>query len=160
MTPAALRRERRWNERRAAGWAATAVLCLALLLWIAEALLASANGCEREAHGPRDLNGLPHGEWRIVACDGTETIGTLDRGRWHGAATVKRPDGRVDIGAYAEGRKDGYWTYGAADGASTAGDYRAGLLDGEWVYRDRQGAELARECWKAGRMVNSGPCRE
>lgn len=96
-----MRRERRWRERRAAGRAATAVLSLALLLWIAEALLGPASGCEREAKGPRDENGLPHGEWRMVACDGTETIGTLDRGRWHGVVTVKRPDGRVDIGRYA-----------------------------------------------------------
>ena len=146
--------------RRAAGRAATAVLGLTLLLWIAGALLALASGCEREAKGHYDENGLPHGEWRIVLCDGTETTGMLDRGRWHGPVTVKRPDGRVDIGYYAEGRKDGHWTYGAADGASTAGDYRAGLLDGEWVYRDRKGAEITRECWKAGRLVNSGSCRK
>lgn len=34
----------------------------------------------------QDENGLPHGEWHIVPCDGTGTVGTPDRGRWHGPA--------------------------------------------------------------------------
>ena len=135
----------------------TIIILLAFVF--ALALQGSAKGCEVEASGPRDDQGLPHGEWRITLCDGTVTTGIIDHGRWHGPVAVRRPDGRMEIGFYDSGRKSGYWTYGKADGGSLSGDYRDGLLDGEWVLRDKSGEALVRECWNEGRWVGDGPCR-
>ncbi len=121
---------------------------------------APARGCQTEAKGPYDETGRPDGEWRIVECDGTETIGTLRSGTWHGPITVLRPDGRKDTGHYEHGRKEGAWTYSQLDGARVSGPYRRGLLHGEWAFYGKDGRIAARECWRAGKWIGLGSCSE
>lgn len=148
---------RRWHElysratRRDDGRALLRCVPLAL----AAAILAAPAGACPDAKGPSDGDGLPHGEWRIVHCDGTEATGQFRHGDEHGSWTVRYPDGRTGDGGYANGRKDGPWTYRYPEGSRVHGEYREGLLDGVWTLSDANGATVARECWKNGRRMGA-----
>ena len=130
-----------------------------LLALAAEVLAAPGGACAPDARGAFDGDGPPHGEWRIVDCDGTEAAGRFRQGDRHGYRTLRYPDGRADEGGYANGRKDGAWTYRYPDGSRVHGVYREGLLDGRWTLSDANGATVERECWKNGRWAGAaGPC--
>ena len=110
--------------------------CILLAVAIAAA---PAGACTPDASGPLDGDGLPHGEWRIVHCDGAEAAGGFRHGGRHGSWTLRYPDGRTGEGSYANGRKEGAWSYRYPDGSRVHGVYRNGLLDGVWTLSDANG---------------------
>ncbi|MCY4555239.1 MAG: hypothetical protein OXF79_02375 [Chloroflexi bacterium] len=127
----------------------------------AAALAAPVGACTLDAKGPFDGDGLPHGEWRIVHCDGTEARGRFRHGDQYGSWTVRYPDGRTSAGSFASGRREGAWTYRYPGGSQVHGFYRDGLLDGVWTLSDENGAVMERECWRNGRWMGaSSACAE
>ena len=111
-------------------------------------LAAPAGACGLDAQGPFDAGGRPHGEGRIVHCDGTDAAGTFRHGDRHGSWTIHFPDGCTGAGTFANDRRDGRWSYRYPDGSLVDDIYRRGRLDGIWTMNDATGATVERECWK------------
>ena len=99
--------------------------CIPLALLVAIILTAPAGACRLKAKGPFDGAGRPHGEWRIMHCDGTEASGQFWDGGQHGARAIRHLDGRTGDWGYANGRKDGTRTYRYPDGSRVHGEGRA-----------------------------------
>ena len=129
--------------------------CFVMVL-TAAVLAAPADACTPNVTGTFDGNGLPHGEWHIVHCDGTEARGRFRHGDRDGSWEVRYPDGRTGAGSFANGRREGAWTYRYPDGSRVRGAYRNGLLEGVWTLSDANGAAVERECWRSGRWIGVG----
>lgn len=131
-------------------------VCCALAAWLSTG---DVNACSTESDGSFDGDGLRHGKWRIVHCDGIEASGTYRHGDHYGPWKVRYPDGMTGESGYSAGLKDGAWVYRYPDGSRTSGNYLQGRLDGLWTLTGPGGAVVERECWNDGLwMADSDLC--